>query len=106
MKTRAVLSPEILPYLAVSVTIVLWGLSFVSSKTILNAGVPPIPMVAMRFILTDRGGVVIILGVLMVSRKPAPPAAEKTEAGTGGAPGRRNQPGGTVSGFARPAITV
>jgi drug/metabolite transporter (DMT)-like permease len=39
-----------LPYLAVWGTVVFWGLSFVASKTILNTGVPPMTMVALRFV--------------------------------------------------------
>jgi drug/metabolite transporter (DMT)-like permease len=37
--------------LAVWGTVLFWGLSFVSSKTILNAGVPPMTMVAIRFLI-------------------------------------------------------
>jgi drug/metabolite transporter (DMT)-like permease len=41
-----------LPVLAVCATILLWGLSFVSSKTILNTGVPPMTMVCLRFLVS------------------------------------------------------
>jgi drug/metabolite transporter (DMT)-like permease len=41
------------PYLAVMGTVLFWGLSFVASKTILNSGVPPMTMVAMRFALAS-----------------------------------------------------
>jgi drug/metabolite transporter (DMT)-like permease len=40
-----------LPLLAVWGTVLFWGLSFVSSKTILNSGVPPMTMVCIRFII-------------------------------------------------------
>jgi drug/metabolite transporter (DMT)-like permease len=40
-----------LPLLAVWGTVLFWGLSFVSSKTILNTGVPPMTMVTIRFLI-------------------------------------------------------
>ena len=40
-----------LPLLAVWGTVLFWGLSFVSSKTILNTGVPPMTMVTIRFVI-------------------------------------------------------
>ena len=40
-----------LPLLAVWGTVLFWGLSFVSSKTILNSGVPPMTMVCIRFVI-------------------------------------------------------
>jgi len=40
-----------LPLLAVWGTVLFWGLSFVSSKTILNSGVPPMTMVCIRFVV-------------------------------------------------------
>jgi drug/metabolite transporter (DMT)-like permease len=43
----------------------LWGLSFVASKTILNTGVPPMTMVGLRYLLTT-----IILNVLLKIREP------------------------------------
>jgi drug/metabolite transporter (DMT)-like permease len=54
-----------LPVLAILAVTVIWGLSFVSSKTILNAGVPPLTMVALRFLLTSA-----ILGALLRIREP------------------------------------
>ena len=54
-----------LPVLAVLAVTFIWGLSFVSSKTILNAGVPPLTMVALRFLLTSA-----ILGALLRAREP------------------------------------
>src|SRR5579864_811101 len=42
--------PRALPLLAVWGTVLFWGLSFVSSKTILNSGVPPMTMVCIRFL--------------------------------------------------------
>jgi drug/metabolite transporter (DMT)-like permease len=55
-----------LPYLAVWGTVILWGLSFVSSKTILNSGVPPMTMVCMRFMLTT-----LILNLALKRREPS-----------------------------------
>ena len=49
-----------LPLLAVWGTVLFWGLSFVSSKTILNSGVPPMTMVAIRFVIAT-----IILNLLL-----------------------------------------
>ena len=40
-----------LPLLAIWWTVLFWGLSFVSSKTILNTGVPPMTMVCIRFVI-------------------------------------------------------
>jgi drug/metabolite transporter (DMT)-like permease len=40
-----------LPLLAVWGTVLFWGLSFVSSKTILNTGMPPMTMVCIRFVV-------------------------------------------------------
>jgi len=44
-------SQRVLPLLAVWGTVIFWGLSFVSSKTILNTGVPPMTMVCIRFVI-------------------------------------------------------
>jgi drug/metabolite transporter (DMT)-like permease len=49
-----------LPLLAVWGTVLFWGLSFVSSKTILNSGVPPMTMVCIRFAVAT-----VILNVLL-----------------------------------------
>jgi len=54
-----------LPVLAILAVTVIWGLSFVSSKVVLNAGVPPLTMVALRFLLTSA-----ILGALLRLREP------------------------------------
>jgi drug/metabolite transporter (DMT)-like permease len=54
-----------MPYLAVMGTVLFWGLSFVSSKTILNAGVPPMTMVAMRFAAAS-----VLLFPLLKLREP------------------------------------
>jgi len=43
-------SARALPLLSVWGTVLFWGLSFVSSKTILNSGVPPMTMVCLRFL--------------------------------------------------------
>ena len=40
-----------LPLLAIWGTVLFWGLSFVSSKTILNTGVPPMTMACIRFVI-------------------------------------------------------
>ncbi len=40
-----------LPSVALLGTVLFWGLSFVSSKTILNSGVPPMTMVCIRFVI-------------------------------------------------------
>lgn len=55
-----------LPYLAIGGTVLFWGLSFVSSKAILNAGVPPMTMVAMRFAVAS-----VIFFVAIKLRAPA-----------------------------------
>ena len=55
-----------LPLLAVWGTVLFWGLSFVSSKTILNSGVPPMTMVAIRFVIAT-----VILNVLLRRFDPA-----------------------------------
>lgn len=49
-----------LPHAALWGTVLFWGLSFVSSKTILNSGVPPMTMVCIRFVIAT-----IILNVLL-----------------------------------------
>jgi drug/metabolite transporter (DMT)-like permease len=49
-----------LPLLAVWGTVLFWGLSFVSSKTILNTGVPPMTMVAIRFVIAT-----VVLNLLL-----------------------------------------
>jgi drug/metabolite transporter (DMT)-like permease len=49
-----------LPLLAVWGTVLFWGLSFVSSKTILNSGVPPMTMVCIRFVIAT-----VILNLLL-----------------------------------------
>lgn len=62
-KTRA---SSFLPYLALMGTVVFWGLSFVSSKTILNAGVPPMTMAFSRFLIAS-----VLLQVLLRIREPS-----------------------------------
>jgi len=42
---------RLLPTLAVLASMLLWGLSFVSSKAVLNTGFPPATMVALRFLI-------------------------------------------------------
>ena len=55
-----------LPLLAVWGTVLFWGLSFVSSKTILNSGVPPMTMVCIRFVIAT-----VILNLLLRHFDPA-----------------------------------
>ena len=59
-------SPRTLPLLAVWGTVLFWGLSFVSSKTILNTGVPPMTMVCIRFVLAT-----VILNLFLRKFDPA-----------------------------------
>jgi drug/metabolite transporter (DMT)-like permease len=54
-----------MPLLAIWGTVVFWGLSFVASKTILNSGVPPMTMVAIRFVVAT-----ILLNVLLRRVEP------------------------------------
>jgi drug/metabolite transporter (DMT)-like permease len=61
-----VTSRKAFPHLAVWATVLLWGLSFVSSKTILNSGVPPMTMVCLRFLLTT-----LVLNVILRIREPS-----------------------------------
>jgi drug/metabolite transporter (DMT)-like permease len=53
-------SSHILAHFASFITVLLWGMSFVSSKSILNAGVPPLTMVFIRFFISS----VILLPLL------------------------------------------
>jgi drug/metabolite transporter (DMT)-like permease len=53
-------SSRTLPLIAVWGTVLFWGLSFVSSKTILNTGVPPMTMVCIRFLIAT-----VILNLLL-----------------------------------------
>jgi drug/metabolite transporter (DMT)-like permease len=55
-----------LPLLSVWGTVVFWGLSFVASKTILNSGVPPMTMVAIRFVIAT-----VILNLFLRRFDPA-----------------------------------
>ena len=43
--------PRLWPTLAVLTSMLLWGLSFVSSKAVLNTGFPPMTMVCLRFLI-------------------------------------------------------
>jgi drug/metabolite transporter (DMT)-like permease len=72
MQEKTILPAKVLPFLAVWGTVLLWGLSFVSSKTILNAGVPPMTMVCMRFLLTT-----LILNLLLRKVEPATRLAKR-----------------------------
>jgi drug/metabolite transporter (DMT)-like permease len=49
-----------LPHAALWGTVLFWGLSFVSSKTVLNSGVPPMTMVCIRFVIAT-----VILNLLL-----------------------------------------
>jgi drug/metabolite transporter (DMT)-like permease len=53
------------PLLAIWGTVLFWGLSFVASKTILNTGVPPMTMVAIRFVVAA-----ILLNVILRRVEP------------------------------------
>jgi drug/metabolite transporter (DMT)-like permease len=68
MKPRsAPLAPRrTLPLLAVWGTVLFWGLSFVSSKTILNSGVPPMTMACIRFVIAT-----VILNFLLKKFDPS-----------------------------------
>ncbi len=44
---------RLLPTLAVLASMLLWGLSFVSSKAVLNTGFPPMTMVCLRFLIAS-----------------------------------------------------
>ena len=55
-----------LPLLAAWGTVLFWGLSFVSSKTILNSGVPPMTMVCIRFVVAT-----VILNLFLRRIDPA-----------------------------------
>jgi drug/metabolite transporter (DMT)-like permease len=55
-----------LPTLAVWGTVLFWGLSFVSSKTILSTGVPPMTMVCIRFVIAT-----VILNLFLRRFDPA-----------------------------------
>jgi drug/metabolite transporter (DMT)-like permease len=66
MTTGAAPSHRTLPFLAMWGTVVFWGLSFVASKTILNSGVPPMTMVAIRFLVAT-----VLLNLLVRRFDPA-----------------------------------
>jgi len=53
MNSEIETSRQILPILAAVGAMLFWGLSFVSSKAILNTGFPPMTMVAMRFLIAS-----------------------------------------------------
>ena len=53
MNSEIETSHQILPILAAVGAMLFWGLSFVSSKAILNTGFPPMTMVAMRFLIAS-----------------------------------------------------
>jgi drug/metabolite transporter (DMT)-like permease len=44
---------SLLPTLALIAAVLFWGMSFVSSKAILNSGFPPMTMVALRFVIAS-----------------------------------------------------
>ena len=66
VETSMPASRRTLPLLAVWGTVIFWGLSFVSSKTILNTGVPPMTMVCIRFVIAT-----VILNLLLRQFDPA-----------------------------------
>jgi drug/metabolite transporter (DMT)-like permease len=53
MDAQTIPARPILPILAVLGAILFWGLSFVSSKAILNTGFPPMTMVTLRFLIAS-----------------------------------------------------
>ena len=53
MNSEIETSHQILPVLAAVGAMLFWGLSFVSSKAILNTGFPPMTMVALRFLIAS-----------------------------------------------------
>ena len=53
MNSEIETSHQILPILAAVGAMLFWGLSFVSSKAILNTGFPPMTMVALRFLIAS-----------------------------------------------------
>ncbi len=53
MNYRPKIAPSIRANLAITITVLFWGMSFVSSKTILNAGVPPFTMAFLRFLIAS-----------------------------------------------------
>jgi drug/metabolite transporter (DMT)-like permease len=55
-----------MPLVAIWGTVLFWGLSFVSSKTILNSGVPPMTMVCIRFVIAT-----VLLNVFLRKFDPA-----------------------------------
>jgi drug/metabolite transporter (DMT)-like permease len=57
---------QALPLLAIWGTTFFWGMSFVASKTILNSGMPPMTMVAIRFVIAT-----VILNILLRRFDPA-----------------------------------
>ncbi len=58
--------------LAVWGTVLFWGLSFVSSKAVLNSGVPPMTMVAIRFVIAS-----VVLNLLVRKFDPKARLAKK-----------------------------
>ena len=66
METRQSATRRTLPLLAVWGTVLFWGLSFVSSKTILNSGVPPMTMVCIRFVIAA-----VVLNMFLRKLDPA-----------------------------------
>jgi drug/metabolite transporter (DMT)-like permease len=58
-------SGKTLPHVALWGTVLFWGMSFVSSKTILNSGVPPMTMVCIRFVIAT-----VILNLLLRRIEP------------------------------------
>jgi len=53
MNNRGSLKKTLLPHAALSATVVFWGLSFTSSKVVLNSGLPPLTLALIRFILAS-----------------------------------------------------
>jgi drug/metabolite transporter (DMT)-like permease len=61
----------LLPTLAISAAVLFWGLSFASSKAILNTGFPPMTMVCLRFFIASAVLVPLQLRLRVQGEAPA-----------------------------------
>jgi len=53
MNNRNLFIKTLLPHAALSTTVIFWGLSFASTKVILNSGLPPLTLAFIRFMLAS-----------------------------------------------------
>ena len=53
MNYKVKITPKIRANLAISITVIFWGMSFVSSKAVLNTGIPPFTMAFLRFLIAS-----------------------------------------------------